>query len=267
SSFGVSGTNAHVVLEEAPGPTAPENACERPLHFLAISAKTQAALQQLADALATELENNPRLSLPDVCFTLNSRAAHSRRAAWPLATTDEARIRLREFSRRGTPGTDDGTILAPPKIAFVFAGGAAADADMGRELYRTQPTFRAAVDNLGDLLRPRLERSLSEVICGEDSGWRDDPVWSWSATFALEYAFAELWQAWGLRPDFVFGLGAGEYVAGCVARVFSLKDGLHLMLEQVRPAGQSIEGETTTAAPTMVFTTPRVGFVSSVTGE
>src|SRR5262249_49875981 len=134
SSFGVSGTNAHVVIEEAPEPAVLESACERPLHFLAISAKTPPALKRLADDLPAHLEKNSGLSLGDVCFTLNSRAVHSNRAAWPVATAEEARDRLREFSRRRTPAADDAMASAPPRIAFVLAGEAAAHAGIWGEL-------------------------------------------------------------------------------------------------------------------------------------
>jgi malonyl CoA-acyl carrier protein transacylase len=267
SSFGVSGTNAHVVIEQAPEPTALKWACERPLHLLTISAKTQAALQCLAGDLATHLERNPHLPVGDVCFTVNSRTLHSRRAAWAVANVEEARDCLSELSRRGTPAVEDGKSLAAPKIAFVFAGEAAAHAGQASELYRTQPEFRTAIDKISDLLLPQISRPLSDVMFGEETAWRDNPVLCWSATFALEYALAELWQAWGMRPDIVFGLGVGEYVAACVAGVFSLTDGLRLALERAGCVAASGGGKADAARRSPFCMPPRIGFVSSASGR
>jgi acyl transferase domain-containing protein len=117
---------------------------------------------------------------------------------------------------------------------------------MGRELYETQPTFRRALARCEEILRPYLERSLVSVLYPGTGGGEPSPlgetVYTQPALFAVEYALAELWRSWGVEPAVVVGHSVGEYVAACVAGVFSLEDGLRLIaargrLMQALPGG------------------------------
>ena len=123
-----------------------------------------------------------------------------------------------------------------PEVVFLFTGQGAQYVEMGRQLYDTQPTFRRAIDNCDEILRSYLDRSLVSVLypkSGEASPL-DETAFTQPALFALEYALAELWRSWGVQPAAVMGHSVGEYVAACVAGVFSLEDGLKLIAERGR---------------------------------
>lgn len=244
SSFGASGTNAHIILEEAPelpsgsltsSPIAPP----APLHLLTLSAKTPAALQELCDRHARHLTDHPDLAIADLAFTLNSgRTPFKHRVALVARSTAEAQSQLAALAAGETPaGCFRGTADQVPAIAFLFTGQGSQFAGMGRQLYETQPIFRAALDHCHNLLLPHLERPLLEVLyptTSEDAGLIDQTAYTQPALFALEYALYQLWTAWGCQPTWVLGHSVGEYVAACVAGVFSLEDALKLIAARGR---------------------------------
>ncbi|MDZ7269345.1 MAG: type I polyketide synthase [candidate division KSB1 bacterium] len=245
SSFGFSGTNVHVILEEAPArpPAAATNALERPRHVLTLSAKSEAALQQLASRYQHHLAEHPTAALPDICFTANAGRSHfTHRLALTAATCAQARELLAAFcSGQVPPGVQVGQVDEGqrPGIAFLFTGQGAQYPDMGRQLYETQPVFRAALEECDALLRPHLEKPLLSVLFRQPSAaltdnWLDQTAYTQPALFAIEYALAELWRAWGVQPAVVMGHSVGEYVAACVAGVFSLADGLKLIAARGR---------------------------------
>ena len=123
-----------------------------------------------------------------------------------------------------------------PKIAFLFTGQGAQYVDMGLGLYETSPTFRKALERCDELLRPHLDRPLLSLLYSQEKkkALLDRTIYTQPAMFALEYALYELWSSWGLEPEFVLGHSVGEYVAACVAGVFSLEDGLKLVAERAR---------------------------------
>ncbi|HLF25328.1 MAG TPA: type I polyketide synthase [Anaerolineae bacterium] len=246
SAFGFSGTNAHVVLEEAPetnphpqplsltGRGAGMRVSERPLHILSLSAKSEQALKELAARHASQLSNTPTHTLASYCFTANTGRAHfAQRAALVAASPEELRERLANL-------TAGEASKKRPKIAFLFTGQGAQYVGMGRQLYEAEPTFRATLDKCDALLRPYLNQSLIAILYPEQSTINshqssiDETAFTQPALFALEYALAELWQSWGIAPSAVMGHSVGEYVAACVAGVFSLEDGLKLIVERAR---------------------------------
>ncbi len=242
SSFGFGGTNAHVVLSEAPvieGLPIPEDQLERPLHILSLSARSESALRNLARSYADHLADTPA-ALPDICFTANAGRSHfEHRLAVVAASTEHLREHLTAYANgEAAAGIALGEVRYNnrPRVAFLFTGQGAQYPGMGRLLYDTQPTFRAALDRCAEILRPILERPLLSVIYPErpDDPLLNETAYTQPALFSLEYALAELWRSWGIQPDAVMGHSVGEVVAACVAGVFNLEDGLTLIAERAR---------------------------------
>jgi acyl transferase domain-containing protein/NAD(P)-dependent dehydrogenase (short-subunit alcohol dehydrogenase family) len=240
SSFGFSGSNAHVIIEEAPEAKPAAGEMERPLQLLTLSARDEGALRALATGVEACLKRQPCLSFPDVCFTANAgRSQFGLRLSVLSSTVEEAREKLTAFLAGETHAglmTSGLSGSERPKIAFLFTGQGAQYVDMGLRLYNTSPTFRKALDRCDELLRPHLDRTLLSLLYpGEKQETSlDRTVYTQPAMFALEYALYELWNSWGLQPSFVLGHSVGEYVAACVAGIFSLEDGLKLIVERAR---------------------------------
>ena len=242
TSLGFSGTNAHVLLEEPPTVatvqrTAPDDAGRT--HLLCLSARTDGALAELVKAYAAYLERDHAEAFADVCFTTNAgRAAFPRRLAVVAPTAAIARERLSVHTLRG-PVAGAGA-AKPPKLAFLFTGQGSQYSGMGRQLYETQRVFREALERCAEMLQPSLPRPLLEVLfdaTAQDpaSGSAlDDAALLQPALFAFEWSLCELWRSWGVEPDLVIGHSLGEYVAACVAGLFSLEDGLRLVAERGR---------------------------------
>ncbi|MDZ7275824.1 MAG: type I polyketide synthase [candidate division KSB1 bacterium] len=261
SSFGFSGTNAHLVVAEwdskqaqewlrgsdakaaaaVQGPAA--TACERPLHLLTLSAKSKTALQELARRYAGHLAAHPEVALADVCFTANTGRSHfSQRAALLADTTAAMQEKLAALAAGETA---EGVMTGEPagnrraEVVFLFTGQGAQYPGMARRLYETQPVFRAALQKCDELLRPHLEMPLLTVLFSESPSLTTghllhQTAYTQPALFAVEYALAELWHSWGVEPAAVMGHSVGEYVAACVAGMFSLEDGLKLIASRGR---------------------------------
>ena len=236
SSFGFSGTNAHVVLEEAPA-VAAVPAAARAQQLFVLSAQTPPALEAAAGRLADAVGTAP---LDQIAATLAfGRSPFIERLAVVADSADALKARLNEFVA-GTPsaGTARGRAAGGtvPELVFLFTGQGAQYAGMGRGLYDTEPVFRAALDECERIAAPLLGRSLLDVVWN-DAERLDDTAFTQPALFAVEYALAQLWQSWGVKPTAVMGHSVGEYVAACVAGVFSLADGLKLIVERGRLMG------------------------------
>jgi acyl transferase domain-containing protein/acyl carrier protein len=240
SSFGFSGTNAHVVLEEAPLATPKTSSSERPLHLLNLSARTEPALCTLIERYAQRMETGEQVALADLCYTANTGRTHlAHRLAVTGADAEAMAGKLRQsLSSKIPPGVARGFWEGTdrPKIAFLFTGQGSQYLGMGRRLYETSPTFARALDRCDTALRDCLGQSLLNVLYPPDgaSSPLDETQFTQPVLFAVEYALSELWRSWGVEPSFVLGHSAGEYVAACVAGVFSVEDGLALIAERAR---------------------------------
>nr|WCO03995.1 AjuB [Cystobacter sp.] len=252
SSFGFSGTNAHVIVEEPPALAPVPVSSGRPAHLMALSARDEKALVELAGRHAERLVGEPSLALADVCASANTGRAHlGTRLAVVAGSRGELREKLAAFAAGEQPaGVQSGGLEKPeaPEVVFLFTGQGSQYVGMGRGLYESEPVFRAALDRCQELLRPLLPRPLLSVMFGLESGDGEllsRTQYTQPALFALEYALAELWRSWGVVPHVVLGHSVGELVAACVAGVFSLEDGLKLIAErgrlmQAMPAGGSM---------------------------
>ena len=244
SSFGFSGTNAHVILEEAPAvaPAATEDAADaRRFMVLPLSARTPAALVQTAELYRGWLTEHPDAELADVCLTAGDGRAHlEHRAALVVNSIESARELLGALADdRPAPGLVRGHCADAPKTAWLFPGQGSQYAGMARELFETEPVFAETVRRCADAVAGILERPLLEVIY--DSADGDEALrqtrHTQPAIFAIEMGLAQLWQSWGYEPDVVLGHSVGQYSAACVAGVFSLQDGARLLAERGRLFG------------------------------
>lgn len=240
SSFGFSGTNAHVVLEEpsgAGGGRIPEQ--DRPLHILTLAADSEKALDELTGRYESALPSLEEERLADICYTANTgRAPFRHRLSLVAGSLAELRKKLSgRAGEDGTAGLFKGSSSAPPQVVFLFTGQGAQFAGMGKELYATQPTFRKALERCQEILRDYLDRPLLEIIYpGEkcDKKEVDKTAYTQPALFALEYALCELWKSWGVEPAAVLGHSVGEYAAARAAGVFGLEAGLKLIAARGR---------------------------------
>ncbi|HVF62225.1 MAG TPA: amino acid adenylation domain-containing protein [Thermoanaerobaculia bacterium] len=250
SSFGIGGTNAHVVLEEAPvWEEAAERgaaAAGRAAQLLLLSAKSAAALEAATDRLADHLETHLDLDLADVAHTLRvGRRAFAHRRAVVCASRREAAAALRacDAERVSTHALPAASRGAGRPVAFLFPGQGAQHAGMGAALYAEEPVYREALDRCCALFVPELGRDLRELLhaTGDAAPAADAALLATDlaqpALFAVEWALAALWGSWGVRPEAMLGHSLGEYVAACLAGVFTLEDAVRLVAARGRLMG------------------------------
>jgi amino acid adenylation domain-containing protein/FkbM family methyltransferase len=241
SSFGMGGTNAHVVLEEAP--PRPDSGEAKPYQLLVLSAKTDAALEAATANLAGYLKRNPGCNPADVAHTLQvgRRALSHRRVLICRGAEDGARALETADPQRVLTSFQESEDRS---VAFIFPGQGTQHVNMGLDLYRDEPVFRHWIDTCAELLQPRTGLDLRELLypgearAEESERLLRQTAWTQPALFAVEYALARLWMEAGVRPAAMIGHSLGEYVAACLAGVFSLEDALAL----VAARGRLIQG-------------------------
>ncbi|MEM9784025.1 MAG: acyltransferase domain-containing protein, partial [Pseudomonadota bacterium] len=257
SSFGMSGTNAHIVLEEAPRLPAlgGGDTTDGSRHLLMLSAKSEAALRDAATRHRQHLVAHPSLDPADVCFTAATGRSHfPHRLAVVGDSTSELAQRLASAAA-GKPGpgiTRRVAGNARPRIAFLFTGQGSQYAGMGQALYDREPVYRRTIDRCDAIARPLLGTSLREIMLAPETVVNgtalDATVHAQPALFALEAALIALWKSWGIEPDLVMGHSIGEYVAAYAAGVFDLEDGLALIVRRGQLIEEISAGGTSAAA-------------------
>lgn len=229
SSFGIGGTNAHLILEQA-GP-AEESGEGRAHHPVFLSANSSAALETLERELIAHAAAHPHLSIADLCYTLHvGRKDLPHRRAFVVASAAELAARGDGGKRFAAEGVADKN---EPKLCFLFPGQGTQYRNMGRELYEREPVFRAQMDACFSIACRLADVDLkAELYGGEGELTRTELAQP--LLFAFEYALASLLQQWGLRPHAYLGHSIGEYVAACLANVFTLEDAIAVVIERGR---------------------------------
>jgi len=244
SSFGFGGTNAHVVLEEAP--RAPAVSASRPLQLLTLSAKTSAALETASDNLLRDLEGAPEKELAETAFTLKiGRRAFPYRRSLVCGDREEAITALEPTKRERAvvPGEREN-----PPVVFLFPGQGAQYPGMGRDLYSGEPVFRELLDQSAEILEPELGLDPRGLLFPDEGGdeaaagqLRQTSL-TQPVLFAVEYALARLWMSWGIQPEAMVGHSLGELVAACLAGCLGLEDALKLVAVRGRLMEEQPEG-------------------------
>jgi acyl transferase domain-containing protein len=271
SAFGIGGTNAHAVLEEAPTERRAASG-RRGWQLLLLSARTGTALADTAINLAGHLDRHDGLDIADVSHTLQAgRHRFPLRRHLVCRDRTEAAAALRTLDRLGA-AHDAGEVgsagaVDARQVVLMFPGSAAHHPDAGLEIYRSEPVFAEQVDRCAEVLRPRLGYDVRRLLFPSTShspdGGRDDLRGVPAAVFSLQWSLAKLWQSWGLQPAAMIGHGDGEYVAACLAGVIDLADALDVTVAR---AEISSPADFAHIVARYERKPPQVPYISGVTG-
>ncbi len=249
SSFGLGGTNAHIVLEEWDEPVE-QSAAKRQQQLLLLSAKTPTALETMTVNLADHFKRYPDLNLENAAYTLargRKPFRHRRIAVVSNQAETAAKILFPRDNQRVFTNSGE---FKPHSVAFMLTGQGSQYINMARELYETEAVFRMEMDKCCDLLKSHLDLDLRATLYpasehAETAATLTQTSITQPALFVTEYALAQLWMSWGVKPDALIGHSIGEYVAATLAGVFDLEDALRLVsargrLMQSMPIGSML---------------------------
>ncbi len=234
SSFGFCGTNAHVVLQEPP--VNAQSSSSRPRQLLMLSAKSKQALDNVVSAFHSfvKQEEHP---LADIAFTLqNGRNFFKHRRFFVSSDSKDAAAMLSQPdpNRYGERIYENSV----PQIVFLFPGQGSQYVNMGKSLYRDELLFKETIDTCASILKSHIGRDIRELLYPSDGDTETAALslketrFTQPAIFMIEYALAQLWMSWGIRPDAMIGHSIGEFVCACLAGVFSLEDALALIAKR-----------------------------------
>ena len=245
SSFGIGGTNVHVIVEEAP--IVKPLAASRDWQLLMISARSSSALEQSVTNLQRHLAARPELTLADVAYTLQIGRKHFAHRAIALCRNHDDAVSVLH-SRDSAHFLSQASAAGQHPVTFMFPGQGAQYAGMAQGLYQQEPVFKTELDRCLQLLQPHLDYDLRTLLLPQNDEERsaaairlEQTEVTQPALFVIEYALARTWMAWGVQPAAMIGHSIGEYVAACLAGVFTLPDALKLvalrgrLLQQMDP--------------------------------
>jgi pimaricinolide synthase PimS1 len=254
SSFGISGTNAHLILEQGPdgGDRGEEVSTEPPplagpLVF-SLSAKDPEALAEQASRLATHIGENLERSLPDLAYSLvTSRAGLEQRAVLLASEREDLLAGLRALANGERPPNATLAKVPPsPRLAYLFTGQGSQRPGMGSELHETYPAYREALDQVCAEIDPLIDRSLKKLIFSEEGSEQAEALshttYAQPALFATQVALGRLYESWGMKPEAMAGHSVGEIAAVHLAGVLSLKDAARLVCSRGALMGALPEG-------------------------
>jgi amino acid adenylation domain-containing protein len=232
SSFGFGGTNVHAILEEAP--RSKGTSASRPLQLLPLSAKTPAALDAYSRALAEHLGNAAPEAFADTAYTFQTGRKQMAHRGFIVAadSSEAARLLLQPNPLRCS---SKHCVRRNPPVVFLFGGQGTQYVNMGLNLYRDEPLFRAVVDDCCEHLKPHLGKDLRELLyppSGDEETAQislQDTFFTQPSIFVIEYALARFWQSLGIEPAMMAGHSIGEFVAATLAGVWELEDALHVI--------------------------------------
>ncbi len=234
SSFGVGGTNAHVIVEDFESQQTPE--VKETEHLFVLSARNEKSLNDATAQLGKHLQENPQTNLVDVVHTLlNGRRQFNKRRFFVAQNTNDLVTKL-------TSSQQENAIAKWPQlkddaVCFMFPGQGAQRVNMGRGLYHSMPVFKQTIDRCAEILRQHVDFDLIEKLYpieDNDEHQITDTALAQPAIFSVEYALATLWMSWGVKPGMVIGHSVGEYVAAVVSGALSLEDALYLVSQRAR---------------------------------
>mgnify|MGYP001413866637 CR=1 FL=1 len=246
SSFGFSGTNVHVIVEQAPATASPvQSRVKEPLEplLLTLSARSPEALSALAVRYAERIDVSPAATLRPISLAASAGRAHMPHRLAVIGN-DAAELGRRLRDAGGADGIDENgdpergrrghvTGSSPPGVAFLFTGQGAQYPGMGRALAEARPVFRAAVERCAAVIDPLLGRSLLEIMFADDGAeLLSQTRYTQPALFALQWGLVELWRSWGVEPAVVLGHSVGEFAAACCAGVLEVEQAARLVTER-----------------------------------
>ncbi|MEO3406873.1 amino acid adenylation domain-containing protein [Mucilaginibacter sp. CAU 1740] len=247
SSFGVGGTNVHIIVDEYKTPIAEQPGVDKPLKLISWSAKTESSLNNYAKKLAGFIGENKAVDINGVAYTLQTtRPGFSYRRFAIAADVEDLLTKL------NSPETDPSATKKlsdiPAEVVFMFPGQGSQYVDMGHELYQQEPVFADAVNECIALLQNTAHAGLLDIIFPNTADTQSaekikNTLYTQPALFILEYAMAKLWISKGIQPSVLMGHSIGEFVAAHLAGVFNLQDALTLISERARLVSSVTRGQ------------------------